>query len=82
MEDTWVPLTRLWDLLVLQLIRTEITKYWKIIFHSNDKHIVALENGKAKGTSKKYFTLFGEKMLSLGADLPKDSEHSMGMLSL
>lgn len=27
-------------------------------------------------------TLFGEKRPSLGGDLEKDSEHSMGMLSL
>lgn len=29
-----------------------------------------------------FITLFGEKMLSLDWDLEKDSEHSIGMLSL
>lgn len=35
-----------------------------------------------KKKSQGSFTLFGEKMLSLGTDLPNISEHSMGMLSL
>lgn len=29
-----------------------------------------------------FITLFGAKMLSLGWDLEKDSEHSIGILSL
>lgn len=44
------------------------------------------DGGFGKGPWKKKiqgsFTLFGEKMLSPGADLPNVSEHSMGMLSL
>lgn len=46
------------------------------------KQIVASEKARAAGILKDSLTLFGEKMLSLGADLLKDSEHSMGMLSL
>lgn len=46
------------------------------------KQIIASEKAKVKEIHKDCFTLFGEKMLSLGADLPNDSEHSMGMLSL